>query len=664
LAAEVAAREKAEAQAKAKAERIAAEKAQQERLAAEVAAREKAEAKAKAKARSLSVTLKLEEPMVNSLGEPWALLPCSNSWQDEDEFTDVQLNGLSWSPTPAKSWGELGRVSPKSGQVRPLNWWEMSQSGSLSITLGSLASQSSRCSSVPGSKSCPITQFVTFSQTTLLPSVLWARSHSSSSTKRMRTIASKTVGFSKPDRTSPLHRPFSEPSLFPQNHDRDPRRYRRMAKDKMHPQSSGQAESGVERKSSRVPEDKRRSRPYIVPREFLQWQSERELRFYRLYKAPRSEEDTTRSLSRKLASPKNGPKKSASKENQVTQVESSPSNGDVARQQDSGSSGVTRESFLQASKDVHQLLRKSSIDHRSKKGRRSSVLSSVTEKNIQLVFWKLANGSSIARDRLMPALKILGYQEKRITNTDISWCVNKVAYDQSSNFDFTQFEEFCRLFDKDYTIGALKSFRDADIDGNGVLSAAEVQMLLEDHGITVIPGILKDLLDEIGLERPGSVCLAEWGKLVHIIRSRGGFTEKETKELLEIFQRYDFDGNGTIDRSELLHSLNWVAFVKDPERRQHCLAECMREFDYYGGGDVLEPEFFQLLRKFREVEIATISHDFSNHADGTGVLELDGVLALLSDAGYKMPSAEVVLECARDLGVPAEEANFSLTMSL
>jgi Ca2+-binding EF-hand superfamily protein len=84
----------------------------------------------------------------------------------------------------------------------------------------------------------------------------------------------------------------------------------------------------------------------------------------------------------------------------------------------------------------------------------------------------------------------------------------------------------------------------------------------------------------------------------------------------------------------------------------------MKDFDVYEGQEIVEPEFIQLVRRFRELEIKQISMLFSNLDSGAGALPLESVVMLLSQMGYVMPSRDVIMENAIAAGLSRESKEF------
>jgi Ca2+-binding EF-hand superfamily protein len=296
------------------------------------------------------------------------------------------------------------------------------------------------------------------------------------------------------------------------------------------------------------------------------------------------------------------------------------------------------------------------------KPKRRSVLEDSDARTQRLVFRKFADESgAIHRHRLLDALNLLGYTEDTIDKSLITKFANDVTGGKNGhkNLSYLEWAQFCELIDKEHTDGAMKYFREADLDGNGYLDKNEVTILLEHHGITVMPGVVSELLEEVGLETPGEVSAREFRILNHVIRTRGGFTKKETKKLLELFDRYDFNKNGKMDKYELDCLLSWLGLTADNEHRRLLHKEVLNELSKCQDGQCDEPEFLQLMRKFRELEIAEVSELFSRlDLTGIGFLDLEGIVALLLDLGFKMPRHEVVEECAASCGIHKGRTEF------
>lgn len=281
-----------------------------------------------------------------------------------------------------------------------------------------------------------------------------------------------------------------------------------------------------------------------------------------------------------------------------------------------------------------------------------SLLSDIDARTLRLLFWRYSGmDGTISRARLPVTLKVLGYSESKITPKAIDGFANEIIGD-AQTMNYHAFEQFCSRVDDDHTHGAMKSFHEADLDGNGVLNAPEVTLVLEHHDITVLPGVVMEIIEEVGLTQPGVVNMTEFEMLLNIIRCRSGFTKTETKHYLSLFKRYDNDGNEKIDRGELLSILTWLGLCKTDEQRRQLVDDSLRELDSQHNGEVVEPEFLHLMRKFREREIEEISELFSKHDfSGSGEMDLDGFVDVLREMGFLTACGDVVSECSVRAGI-------------
>merc|ERR1719326_1142054 len=131
----------------------------------------------------------------------------------------------------------------------------------------------------------------------------------------------------------------------------------------------------------------------------------------------------------------------------------------------------------------------------------------------------------IPRHHLHEALITLGYGEEDVTDISIEQNLSpsaakkeearklgrrSLASMSQEGLDYPAFHEFCQNFDAYYLYGAMRKFREADLDGDGSLSSAEVAVLLEHQGVTVNPGVVKEIIEEVGMAQPGSVTCDEF----------------------------------------------------------------------------------------------------------------------------------------------------------
>jgi len=283
-------------------------------------------------------------------------------------------------------------------------------------------------------------------------------------------------------------------------------------------------------------------------------------------------------------------------------------------------------------------------------------------RTLRLIFRRYAGfDGTISRFRLEATLKTLGYAEAKITDMLVEQLANQVV-GESTTLSYTEWKEFCVLFNTEVTVGANKDFLEADLDQSGYLGPGEVSVLLDKYGITVIPGVVRELISEVSLEKPGEVSITEFDVLMSVIRTRGGFSKKETTKLLDLFMRYDQNDSGKLDRKELKGILTWLSLsggrsnALQRKRLAEQVLDCLQQYE---GNEVVEPEFLLLMRKFRELEIAEISNIFTEFdSNGEGALSLDSACALLSDLGYLMPRPNVVEDCAAKCGLGRMRTEF------
>lgn len=131
-----------------------------------------------------------------------------------------------------------------------------------------------------------------------------------------------------------------------------------------------------------------------------------------------------------------------------------------------------------------------------------------------------------------------------------------------------------------------KVFRRIDSNGDGKISASEMDKLLRSVGSTnVSPDEVRQMMEEMDSNRDGFIDMKEFADFI-----KGGDSEKH---LMDAFKTYDLDGNGRISSKELhkvMKSMGIKCSFSD------CL-KMIKSVDADGDGCVDFKEFKKMMNK-------------------------------------------------------------------
>jgi calcium-binding protein CML len=133
-----------------------------------------------------------------------------------------------------------------------------------------------------------------------------------------------------------------------------------------------------------------------------------------------------------------------------------------------------------------------------------------------------------------------------------------------------------------------------------------------------------------------------------IIEERMGFTLTETKQLGELFKRFDHDEDGLVDKHGLHSAMLWLGFCTP----MHVVDELIAGTEATQDGKYDERRFLEVFRKHREFEVREYARVFgSADEDNSGSLDAEELPAIFEDLGYMAASPMVIEECRRDAGI-------------
>jgi len=269
-------------------------------------------------------------------------------------------------------------------------------------------------------------------------------------------------------------------------------------------------------------------------------------------------------------------------------------------------------------------------------------------------FMKLKEDGEVHHDNLPQALELAGFlqPDKR--------CMADAFADVSPHYttlDEEQFQDFIRRYTKRLDKAYMEAFKEYDADGSGEVESAELALVLQNFGIMPLRHVLDEVLSEVDEEGKGALNMAEFKKLMEIIRLREGFTKVEYESFHGLFHRFDLDKSGEIDTKELQSLLSWMGYPTAKEE----VAKIVRAVDSNRSGTVSLGEMLVCMRKVREHEMNTISEAIKRwDADDSGAVSGQELQKVLSVLGYQ-PDPDVVREVARDMGLDFEEGGMDLS---
>lgn len=132
-------------------------------------------------------------------------------------------------------------------------------------------------------------------------------------------------------------------------------------------------------------------------------------------------------------------------------------------------------------------------------------------------------------------------------------------------------------------------FKTLDTNGDGMLSAAELQDGLKKTGITQFPGDLQQIFQDLDTDQSGAIDYSEF--LAAALDQRQYIQEDVC---WSAFCAFDKDGNGRISQSELLEVLK-AEGISTCMGKQAVL-EVMEEVDKDGNGEIDFQEFMAMMR--------------------------------------------------------------------
>eukprot|EP00930_Biecheleria_cincta_P034610 TRINITY_DN23897_c0_g1_i2.p1 TRINITY_DN23897_c0_g1~~TRINITY_DN23897_c0_g1_i2.p1 ORF type:complete len:972 (+),score=192.10 TRINITY_DN23897_c0_g1_i2:228-2918(+) len=265
--------------------------------------------------------------------------------------------------------------------------------------------------------------------------------------------------------------------------------------------------------------------------------------------------------------------------------------------------------------------------------------------------------AEIHRDDLAKMLDFLGYI--KIEEDAVNEMVDSVTGFSTLNFD--EYMSFMGLA-KQYEREAIrKNFQEADEDGSGELEADELEGVLKSIGITPFRSTIAGALAVVDEDGSGSLCFEEFVQLIMTYRKTEGFARTEVMKLHRVFGRFceiTVDEDGASHKclmpdkmKDALLNMFGTQALKIAENLAGKLMEkppkALKDKKHPGQEEEVGLTFKDFLvwsRRLREAEVEMYLAEFKKaDDDGTGALEPDEIMHLLTSLGY-MPLRSVIYD--------------------
>ncbi|GAX22414.1 hypothetical protein FisN_14Hh027 [Fistulifera solaris] len=152
-----------------------------------------------------------------------------------------------------------------------------------------------------------------------------------------------------------------------------------------------------------------------------------------------------------------------------------------------------------------------------------------------------------------------------------------------------------QMIDREFTDTELKAFRDAfrmfDLDGGGTIETHELKQVITQLGDNPTDEEIDDMIIAVDTNGDGEIDFEEFLALMRLRMGESG-DDAET-HLREVFDMFDADGSGCIDRNEMRTLMKKLAQDLTEEE----ITLIMDEVDTDGDGEISFEEFKMLVIK-------------------------------------------------------------------
>lgn len=142
-----------------------------------------------------------------------------------------------------------------------------------------------------------------------------------------------------------------------------------------------------------------------------------------------------------------------------------------------------------------------------------------------------------------------------------------------------------------------------DADGSGDLDARECSEVLADLGLKPQSREekmeLAEIMEEVAAGESEEIGFMQLCNIVHRLRQK--VQDSQSKDLFQIFQKYDEDDSGALDKDEVMKILKDINFAPQTPEEEDLITNVLREVDADGSGELEFTEFVTFVSKVREV---------------------------------------------------------------
>jgi len=199
-----------------------------------------------------------------------------------------------------------------------------------------------------------------------------------------------------------------------------------------------------------------------------------------------------------------------------------------------------------------------------------------------------------------------------------------------------------------------QEFGAADEGRSGWMDIATATGTLRKNGVMATPCIVRELLEELHSGEIKKVSARDYVELRGIFQYRGGFTNAEAADARSLFNRYDSDHGGRMDKEELERSMKWLGLhLQEDDDAGPNLEQLLEGLELTESGLSFE-DFLQVMRHHREAEITWAKQLFNDRA-AQGDMDVNAANSLLVKMGFTSNTAELVEETAHECGIDHEK---------
>lgn len=263
---------------------------------------------------------------------------------------------------------------------------------------------------------------------------------------------------------------------------------------------------------------------------------------------------------------------------------------------------------------------------------------------MKAVFRRVQDDGSVHRDDLGNVLESLGHQNlKQDWITEVCHKVTKYV-----TLNLEEFYTFVDLYKQRAEDAHSAEFARFDTDNSGHICTSELADCLRCFGIEPMRHVLLEVIEEIDEDQSGLIDVEEFHQAMNILNLQEGFCLSEYDRFMVAFEKFDADGSGELDATEMYRILSYLGYSFPAATVQGII----RDVDTDKSGEINKYEFLNCMRKLRESDVQNLKEVIALHDDDdnnlTSVKEL---MSILNHMGY-FPLRRSVDDAALEVGIP------------